>query len=348
MGRDAPAVVVVVAAAAAATATCAAVTSRWFLTSSLPDPLTRSRYGRDFNLRAVLLDTRGPEIRTMGAPVPVDGSSEEGEHEDVALTAGQVIRFWADPADDAKIAGAGSRQNKPSSWTEPALGFGEQPTALASAATAAGEADENASSGGLSSSDGSGCVDVRVNYNLARTVGPGDVVLLDDGLIETRVLRVERAGGDSGGAVKGRRLARAGADTVYAEVVNSATLGSRKGVNLPGLNPELPAMTEQDKVDLDFAVQHDVDFIAASFVRQASDVRTIRAHVARCMARHWDPSHPPPRIISKIENAQGVRNFDAILEMSDGVMVARGDLGVEIPFEKVRARLSLWWTIPCC
>ena len=291
--------------------------------------LAHRKHGRDFNLRAILLDTRGPEIRTREQP--------GGE---VELRAGQLIRFWSDPGDDAKITGgATAHGGGTSSWTE-AESFAHSTAAAAASAVAAAAAGMGPASGGGAAADGRGsaavgaagpldaaaaaaAVGVQVNYNLARTVGVGDVVLLDDGLIGTKVVHVE--GGGGGG----------GLGEVYAEVQNDAVLGSRKGVNLPGLNPDLPPMTEQDAFDLEFGVKHDVDFIAASFVRQASDVRTIRAHVSRCMERHWPPSHVAPRIISKIENAEGLRNFDEILEMSDGIMVARGDLGVEIPFEKV-------------
>jgi pyruvate kinase len=152
---------------------------------------------------------------------------------------------------------------------------------------------------------------VSVMYpNLTKVVKPGDHVLIDDGLIDLHVDSVDDA-----------------AHIVYTTVVNSGMLGERKGVNLPGVAVDLPAVTQKDVGDLKFGVDQGVDFVAASFIRKASDVHTIRK-VLGAAGRNI-------QIISKIESQEGLDNFDEILSASDGIMVARGDLGVEIPIEQV-------------
>ena len=109
---------------------------------------------------------------------------------------------------------------------------------------------------------------------------------------------------------------------------NACTLGERKNMNLPGVIVDLPTLTDQDENDLlEFGIKYNVDFIAASFVRKASDVEYIRQLLAQKGAHI--------KIISKIENHEGLHNYDEILAASDGIMVARGDLGMEIPPEKV-------------
>ena len=152
---------------------------------------------------------------------------------------------------------------------------------------------------------------------LSTTVKVGDIILLDDGLIELTVLEIE------------------GVDKVRCIIKNTEQLGSRKGVNLPGLSVDLPALTDKDKKDIEYGVKNDVDFVAASFVRTAKDVQEIRDFINTCHATHWPEGYPAPAIISKIENQEGITNFKEILALSDGIMVARGDLGVEIPFQKV-------------
>ncbi|KXS14870.1 pyruvate kinase [Gonapodya prolifera JEL478] len=145
-------------------------------------------------------------------------------------------------------------------------------------------------------------------YNLAGSVRPGNRILVGDGLIGFEVVKVDQETGE-----------------VVTRVENDGLLGDTKGVNLPAVEVLLPAITEKDEKDILFGVQQKVDFIAASFIRKASDVHEIRKLLGDSRIK----------IISKIENQEGLNNFDEILEASDGVMVARGDLGVEIPVEQV-------------
>jgi pyruvate kinase len=144
---------------------------------------------------------------------------------------------------------------------------------------------------------------------LARIVKPGDRILIDDGLIG---LTVDEAS-------EGR---------VLCTVHNGGVVKDRKSINIPGVHLDLPAMSDKDKDDIAFGIEQDVDFVAASFIRTASDVREIRKFLAVLGGQNI-------KIISKIENREGVDNIDEIIAASDGVMVARGDLGVEIPPEDV-------------
>ncbi|EPE37820.1 pyruvate kinase I [Candidatus Photodesmus katoptron] len=151
---------------------------------------------------------------------------------------------------------------------------------------------------------------VAVSYpNFSKNLLVGDIILIDDGLIKMKVLKTTET-------------------EVSCKVLNNAILGENKGINLPGVSIQLPALSEKDKADIKFACKHEVDFIAASFIRKKEDITEIRNILNM---NGGEKIH----IISKIENQEGVDNFDSILEVSDGIMVARGDLGVEIPAEEV-------------
>merc|ERR1740127_161419 len=150
--------------------------------------------------------------------------------------------------------------------------------------------------------------------NLPKVMAVGQSIMVDDGLIELKVTSKDEAAG-----------------TMQCEVVNAGALGSKKGCNLPEVDVDLPALSEKDKADLAFAVSQNCDMIFASFIRKAQDVRDVRA----CLVEADPVIGARMRIISKIENHEGMRNFDEILRETDGVMVARGDLGIEIPTAKV-------------
>ena len=151
---------------------------------------------------------------------------------------------------------------------------------------------------------------VSVSYEgLPQDLEVGSKVLIDDGLVELIVEKIE--------------------DTeIYLEVISAGTISSHKGVNVPNSHINLPALTKKDEEDIIFGIKNDIDFIAASFIRTKEDVLGIRKVLE-------DNNNFDIRIISKIESRQGLQNIDEIIDASDGIMVARGDLGVEIPTEEV-------------
>jgi pyruvate kinase len=145
---------------------------------------------------------------------------------------------------------------------------------------------------------------------LAENVEQGSRILLSDGLIELRVHEIN-------------------GEEVVCDIVNGGMLGESKGINLPGVLVRTPSLTEKDSLDLEFALNHGVDAIAVSFVRTAEDVSLVRNRVAAHGADTW--------IIAKLEKPQAVEHLESILQVADGIMVARGDLGVEVPPEQVPA-----------
>ncbi|AIF67087.1 pyruvate kinase [Terribacillus saccharophilus] len=146
---------------------------------------------------------------------------------------------------------------------------------------------------------------------LINDVHVGSKFLLDDGLIELEVLDIDKANNE-----------------IKTKALNSGLLKNKKGVNVPGVSVNLPGITDKDASDIEFGIEQGIDFIAASFVRRPSDVLEIRELLEKHEAGHI-------QIIPKIENQEGFDNLDSILQVSDGLMVARGDLGVEIPAEDV-------------
>lgn len=150
----------------------------------------------------------------------------------------------------------------------------------------------------------------QISYEgLPGDVVPGNKILIDDGLVELDVLEIK-------------------GNEIVTRVLNSGEVKNHKGVNVPGVSINLPAITPKDEADIKFGLEHGIDFIAASFVRKAADVLEIRKILE-------DNNIEDVHIISKIENQEGLDNLDSIIRVSDGIMVARGDLGVEIPTEDV-------------
>ena len=148
-----------------------------------------------------------------------------------------------------------------------------------------------------------------IYMGLARDVKPGDQILIDDGKIELKVLATDRD------------------HEVDVEVVYGGTVKPRKGINLPDSEVSAPSMTEKDIEDLHFGLAHDVDWVALSFARKADDIRFIKKLIAE--------AGKTTRVIAKIETPDGLRNIDEIIALTDAVMVARGDLGVEVKMEEV-------------
>ena len=150
---------------------------------------------------------------------------------------------------------------------------------------------------------------VGVNYDgLVNDLKVGDKVLVDNGVFHLRVIAKD-------------------ATAIRCEVLTPGVLGNRRHINLPGVVVGLPALTDKDLRDIDVGLETGVDFFALSFVRKAADVTELRKLLRQRKGHQW--------IVAKIENQEGIANFEAILDVVDGVMVARGDLGIEIPFEEL-------------
>lgn len=220
------------------------------------------------NLRAILVDTKGPEIRTGVLPGDQDVSNIEVDAI-VTLTIDDVSKEPV-PEDD--------------------------------------DSDRK----------------INIDYqSICHTVEVGKLILLDDGLIALEVVEIDPCG-----------------TFVVCKALNGGPIKKNKGVNLPGMELDLPALTDKDKRDLKWACEMGADYIAASFIRTGANVRSVIAYLNRCIAALPDLDGFPrirPLVISKIENKEGVDNYDEILKESDGIMVARGDLGVEIPYSSVFA-----------
>ena len=150
---------------------------------------------------------------------------------------------------------------------------------------------------------------INLSYtNFANDIHEGDEILFDDGALCMKVIGIN-------------------GPAVIAQVQNEADLGSHKSVNVPGVHIDLPALTEKDVRNINLAIDLDIDFIAHSFVRSASDVKAVQEIL--------DDRGSDIKIISKIENQEGVDNIDEIIEASYGIMIARGDLGIEVPIERI-------------
>lgn len=151
---------------------------------------------------------------------------------------------------------------------------------------------------------------VSVSYkNLYKDLKPGNTVLIDDGLVELRVEKITDR-------------------DIVCRVMNNGVISDKKGVNIPGVHVNMPFMSEKDRKDILFGIKNDIDYIAASFTRCADDIKQIKW----LLNEHGGEGI---KVIAKIENHEGIRNIDEIIDTADGIMVARGDMGVEIPAEEV-------------
>jgi pyruvate kinase len=151
---------------------------------------------------------------------------------------------------------------------------------------------------------------------LPQDVKPGDRILLDDGLLELRVVDSNET-------------------DVECIVVHGGLLKEHKGINLPGVAVSAPALTEKDREDLQFGIQHDVDYVALSFVRHPEDIVEAKAYIKQLQSELGGKHTDPTPLIAKLEKPEAIDHLEEILKVTDGVMVARGDLGVEMPLEQV-------------
>ncbi|EED86648.1 pyruvate kinase, partial [Thalassiosira pseudonana CCMP1335] len=215
-------------------------------------------YDAPKNIRAILVDTKGPEIRTK----PLQGNVDIAE-----IASGAMVEITTEDV---------SGDSPPSSPDGPHR--------------------------------------IQVDYeSIASTMEIGSKILLDDGLIELEVTDIDNSG-----------------RSLQTIALNGGPIKKNKGVNLPNTAIDLPALTEKDKRDLKWSCEQGADYVAASFIRTGANVRSLQdVNPKKKFMR--------PLVISKIENKEGLDNFDEILHESDGIMVARGDLGVEIPFREVFA-----------
>ncbi len=156
--------------------------------------------------------------------------------------------------------------------------------------------------------------DIAMDFDISKSVKKGERILIEDGLMELKIVKVS-------------------GNNISCKVVNGGIIKSHKGVNLPDSSVTFPIMTAKDKADLRFGLKQDVDYIALSFVRNGTDIRNLR----KLIHKYLPKGSMAPKIIAKIERKEALENFDRILKEADGIMVARGDLGVEIADSQVPA-----------
>lgn len=227
-----------------------------------------ARMAMPHNVRAVLVDTKGPEIRT---------GVLQGNREVQEFGVGSIVEVTTEQVSD-----------------DPVPSGPEGPHRL------------------------------QMDYqSITKTLNVGSQILLDDGLIALQVTHI-------------------GSNSVTCVALNAGPIKKNKSVNLPDSVLDLPALTDKDKRDLKWSCMVGADYLAASFIRSGPNVRSIKAYLDRCIVELPPPEDGSearlrPLVISKIESKEGIDNFDDILLESDGIMVARGDLGVEIPYRKVFA-----------
>ena len=305
---------------------------------------------------AVLLDTQGPEIRTGGLRVVREQNNRRAK-----VTIEKGVGVWK------KQGLHGRPAAQATDWPK----LAEAPGSLRHALALTGAFGEPAGrrlsnlvfdtgadvvlSTDPALADDSDAARIFVTYGkIAESVGVGSKVLLDDGAIILDVKAI------SGGEVRRSASTPSPAPSpppspststprcpsrcpsplpwplvpkVHCVAENTGELGARKGVNLPGSVVDLPAMAPKDRKDLAYGLGHDMDYVAASFVRTAEGVREIRDYAAEVVREKFGPEHPIPLIISKIESQEALDNWDEILDESDAIMVARGDLGVEVTLQ---------------
>ena len=207
------------------------------------------------NLRAILVDTKGPEIRTGVLP---------GDQDEAVIEVNAKVTLTIDGVRDQPVPGDDDSDRT-----------------------------------------------INIDYqSICDTVSVGKLILLDDGLIALEVIEIDPSG-----------------RFVKCKALNGGPIKKNKGVNLPDMALDLPALTDKDKRDLKWACEMGADYIAASFIRNGANVRSVIAYLNRCIASLPELNGFPrirPLVISKIENKEGVDNFDEILKESDGIMVARG------------------------
>ena len=306
---------------------------------------------------AVLLDTQGPEIRTGGLRVVREQNNRRAKVtiEKGVGVCGKQRPVW--PASSAQAADWPKLVEAPGNLRRGLAlrGASGEPAGRRLSNLVFDTGADVVLSTDPALADDSDAARIFVTYGkIAESVGVGSKVLLDDGAIILDVKAI------SGGEVRRSASTPSPAPSpspspststprcpsrcpsplpwplvpkVHCVAENTGELGARKGVNLPGSVVDLPAMAPKDRKDLAYGLGHDMDYVAASFVRTAEGVREIRDYAAEVVREKFGPEHPIPLIISKIESQEALDNWDEILDESDAIMVARGDLGVEVTLQ---------------